>query len=137
MDKELLKKIPFIIGAVLTFIVGLLFVILGDLLLKTSSAWLIGGILLSFGGAVSAFFSETFKEKKIVLWILKGLALALVVAFIGYMIGFHNSIAAENVKKPAVLAKNDAVFISMEVLGSLAAVAQIADIVLNATLKEE
>lgn len=137
MDKELLKKIPFILGVGLAFITGLLFTILGDLVLKSSSPWLIGGVLLAFGSVACLVLSENFKEKKALFWTLKGIALALALAFIGYMVGFHSAMIVKYAKKAQMLVKNDSVFAVLLVFVCLTAVAQVVDVVFNATLKEK
>lgn len=137
MDKELLKKIPYYVGMGLAFVVGLLFAVLGDLKLNSSSFWLIGGVLLTFGGVACLFLSDNFKEKKVVMWILKGVGLAMICAFIGYAVGFHNAMAVKWAQKPKFLVHNDPILIVMLVFSCLSVVAQIIDIVFTAVIKEK
>lgn len=136
MDKDLLKKIPFIAGVGLAFLDGLLFTLLGDLAVYGGSPWLIGGVLLTFGGVVCLFLSENFRERKIVMWILKALALAMIVSFIGYAVAFHDAMAL-SIKKKEILANNTPVMIVLLVFSGLSVAAQIVDIVFAAKFKEE
>lgn len=137
MSKELLKKISFFASAGFAFVVGLLFILLGDLVLKSGSDWLIGGILITFGSAVCIVLAESYKEKKVVSWVLQGIALALMIAFIGYLIGYHNSIAKSFIAKPKVIAQNDAIFITLLVLSCLTIAINIAEVVFKSIFKEE
>lgn len=137
MVKELLKKISFFVSVGLIFVVGLLFIILGDLILNSGSPWLIGAVIIAFGSAACFIVGEIYRERKVVLWVLKGVGLALAIAFIGYCVGFYFVMARAYAAKLDKFAGNTAIFITMMVLSSLAVVAQVTDIVFTAVLKEE
>ena len=137
MVKELLKKISFFVSVGLIFVVGLLFIILGDLILNSGSPWLIGAVLIAFGSAACFIVGEIYRERKVLLWVLKGVGLALTLAFIGYCVGFYFVMAETYATKLDKLAGNTAIFITMTVLSALAVIAQITDLVFTAVFKEE
>lgn len=137
MSKELLKKLSFSIGGVAIFVAGLIFAVMGDLSVKSSSFWLIGGILLTFGSGVCVVLGDIFKEKPTVMWVMKGVALGLAVAYIGFMVGFNISTANANSTKPEILTANTVLLVLTLVFTVIAIAAQTLDVVLTATVKEE
>lgn len=136
-SRELISKIFFLLSVGLAFVAGLLFVLLGDLVLQIGSTWLFGGILFTFGGMVCTVLSDIFKEKKVVNYVLRSVATALIVGFIVYLIPFRNAMLELYAKKPKELVKVDPVFISVMVVTVVATLSAIADLVLTVTLKEE
>lgn len=137
LDKELLNKLAFFISVGGAFVVGLLFSVLGDLTLKAASYWLIGGILLAFGGGACMVLSETFREKPTVKWVLKGVALAAAVALIGYFVGCQINLLEVNQAKPAIRDAVVPVIITLIVLDALTVAVETCHIVFTAVFKEE
>lgn len=86
MLKSLSKIITFIAGVLTMFVGGIIFIIMSDLTFKNNSGNLIIVVLLCFGSAIAFFFSNNFAEKPIVMYVLKGIGLALA---IGSVIYFH------------------------------------------------
>ena len=83
LDKT--RSISFIVGATLLAVVGIVFLVLSDLGLKNKAVWLLVSVLLSFGSSIVCFFSETVKDKPKLVYLLKGIALALAIGFIVYL----------------------------------------------------
>lgn len=137
IDKELLTKLIFFVGVAMVFIVGVLFSVLCDLKLKAGSSWLIGGILLTFGSGACAVLSETFREKPIVKWIMKGLAVAMAAAFIGLAVGMQGKLLVINATEPEIRVAIVPVMATLMALDALAVVVLACDVTLNALQKEE
>lgn len=55
---------------------------------KSKSFGLMIAILLSFGSAIVSAFSETKRSNKVLVYVLKTIALALAVGFVVYMVSF-------------------------------------------------
>lgn len=137
LNKELLTKLSFFIGVIGIFLTGLLFSILGDLLLSAASYWMIGGILLTFGSGVCLVLSDLFREKRIVKWVLLGLAIALAIAFIGFMVGCQIDLLKVNQAKPAIRNAVVPVSITLIVLDAVSSLVIAGHVTLNALQKEE
>lgn len=88
---EKTRSISYIVGASLLALVGIIFLVLSDLGLKNSAGWLLFSVLLSFGSSIVCFFSETVKDKPILVYVLKGIGLALAIGFIVYLYLFFQS----------------------------------------------
>ena len=93
--------------------------------------------MLTLGSAVCTALSDMFKEKKIVRYILRSVAVAMIIGFIGYLIPFKNAMLKFYEKKLDMLEKVNPVFISILVLTVVSAVAAIVDLVLTVTIKDE
>lgn len=133
----LLKKIIYFVGVISIFVTGLLFVLLCDVKLSCESTWLVGAIFLAFGGGVFAVLSAVFKEKLVLKYLFRGFAVALGLGFIGFLVGFYlNKASAFAFEKPKREA-NFAIFVVMMILSILTSICQIADLILEVTIKEE
>lgn len=86
MIKPLIKKISFYVGVGLVFAAGLLYILLADILINTQSLWLMLSVLFAFGSAVCAVLSERYRGSGKALYVLKGVAVALAVCFIGILL---------------------------------------------------
>ena len=64
---------------------------MSDLSFKNTADRLIISVLLAFGSAILFFLSVNFTEKPVVMWIFKGLGLALGIGFIVYLHIFQQS----------------------------------------------
>lgn len=58
---------------------------------KSKSFGLMIAILLSFGSAIVSAFSETKRSNKVLVYVLKTIALALAVGFVVYMVSFDTT----------------------------------------------
>ena len=96
LDKT--RSISFIVGATLLAVVGIVFLVLSDLGLKNKAVWLLVSVLLSFGSSIVCFFSETVKDKPKLVYLLKGIALALAIGFIVYLYLFFQSEICTTIK---------------------------------------
>lgn len=85
MSKDNLKKTFYWLGMAGAFVAGLAFVLLCDIVIKIGSMWLFASILLSLGSGICEMLSETFREKRKTCIALKGAALGLAIAFIGFL----------------------------------------------------
>ncbi|MCM1195083.1 MAG: hypothetical protein NC099_03650 [Corallococcus sp.] len=156
MNKPLIKNIMFYVGVAAIFAAGMLYVLLADWMLTTQSLWLMLAILLSVGSAVCAVLSERFKEKPKALYALKGVAIGLavcLVAFFAIYLSIALAPAREISSDASSIVKSFAiksvagskrntvytliVFIIVIVFAVISLAAQIADLVLTATIKEE
>lgn len=86
MNKDLLKKIIYLVGTIGIFVSGLVYNICSDLILKTASTWLFGSIVIAFGSGVCAILSDNFKEKAKICLSLKGVAVGLALGFVIFLI---------------------------------------------------
>ncbi len=146
MLKSKLKNITLFIGVLIMFTGGLIFIVMSDLTFKNNSGNLIISVLLCFGSAIVFFFSNNFNEKPVVMFIMKGLGLALAIGLIVYYHLFSTSNfyveALEKLRKAGLAKKTEyeaakASIIIALVFSYLATAVQAANIVLTATLKED
>ena len=89
---EKTKLISYIVGASLAAVAGIYFLVISDLGLKNKATWLMISVLLSFGSSIAFFFSETRRDKPILVFFLKGVGLLLAVGFLIYLFKFEQSI---------------------------------------------
>lgn len=160
INVPLLKTIVFLIGVIGMFVAGLFYILAGDMLLTIQSLWLMVAIVLSFGSAICAFVSGSFKERKKIMYILKSIALGLAVAFIVFIIIYLTISISKwdrdnpelwdkyNSKEPNFLIKRvrydrpvriktmNIMTVTM-VLGAVGLVAQVADLLLTVKLPED
>ena len=153
MNKPLIKNIMLYIGVISIFGAGMLFVLLADWMLTIQSLWL---ILLSVGSAVCAALSERYKGSPNIMYTLKGIAVGLAVFLITFFI-VYLSVALAPAKEIASDASSFAksfaiksvagskrytvytriVFGIVLAISSVSLVAQVSDLALTATIKEE
>lgn len=156
MNKPLIKNIMLYIGVISIFGAGMLFVLLADWMLTIQSLWLMLAILLSVGSAVCAALSERYKGSPNIMYTLKGIAVGLAVFLITFFI-VYLSVALAPAKEIASDASSFAksfaiksvagskrytvytriVFGIVLAISSVSLVAQVSDLALTATIKEE
>lgn len=108
MLKSRIKNITFLIGVLTMFVGGLIFIVMSDLTFKNNSGNLIITVLLCFGSAIIFFFANNFIEKPVIMYVMKGIGLALAIGLIVYYHWFSTSeyyIAAVEKLRKAGLAK--------------------------------
>jgi len=86
VNKTVIKNISFYIGVGLVFVSGLLYVLLADIVINTQSLWLMIAIVFAFGSAVCEMISDNYREKKKIMYTLKGIAMGLALCFIGILL---------------------------------------------------
>ncbi len=126
MDKKKIKNLSFTIGGVCIMVTGLLFVLLTDLYLKTlekPSLYLLLSIILAFTGSICFLLSDNFKDKKKMLYILKGIGVAFSIGFVIFLLIFLDKTANSEVR---------IVFIINMCIAMVAVVLQIVNLVFNA-----
>ena len=158
MAKTLSKNITFYIGALTMFFVGVFYMLASDLAFNNNAFDLIVAVLLSFGSAILFFLSASFNEKPVIMFVFKGIALALAIGFVIYIhcyqSGFSFGYLADPEKVPnypsildtfrkggaskaGKLAMTQATVIITIVLSYVSIAAQAANTVLVATIKED
>lgn len=146
MIKSLSKTITFYVGVLLMFLGGIFFIIISDLTFKNNAGNLIVAVLLCFGSAIVFFFSNNFVEKPVVMYVMKGIGLALAVGLIIYYHLFQGSefyvAAIEKLRQYGVskAADYNAAKASIPVVLAFSYVsmaAQAANIVLTAVFKDD
>lgn len=142
---KLPQNISFYIGSLGMFFAGLLYMFMSDLTFKNPSTMLIISVLLSFGGAITFFLSMNFNEKRNIMFVLKGVGIALSIGFVIFIHVFQTSAYYLNIldefKKMGVsgagsLAASQATMIITLILGYIAIVGQTVNTVLVAVIKE-
>lgn len=146
MLKSRLKNITFFVGVLTMFIGGLIFVIMSDLTFQNNSGNLIITVLLCFGSAIVFFFANNFIERPVVMYVMKGIGLALAIGLIAYYHYFSTSefyIAAVEKLRKAGIAKQaeyagaQASIIIALAFSYVATVVQIVNVVFTAVLKDD
>lgn len=82
MNQSTIKKITLSIGGVLAIGIGLLYILITDLYLKNTASWLFLSIFTALGSGACAFLSESIKNKPIIFYIIKGLGILFIAAFV-------------------------------------------------------
>ena len=136
MLKQLFKNVSFYASCLVVFLAGLIYVLLSDVYLGNTAGWLFISILLSFGSGICFVLGETFKEKRWLTFVLKGVAIALAIGFIVFLYMFKASDFCNSlmVQKHKI---RDITIILTLILSYLAVIVQTANIVLNAIFKED
>ena len=147
MPNELPQKLSLYIGALTMFFAAVFFMLMADLSFNNTSSSLIVATLLSFGSAILFFLSANYGEKLKIMYSLKAVGVLLALGFIVYIHWFMNFDAYylgkldEFVKKGASgvadLAKTKATVIVTLILSYVSLVAQVANTVLVAVIKDE
>jgi len=146
MIKSLSKTITFYVGVLVMFLGGIFFMLISDLTFNNNAGNLIIAVLLCFGSAIVFFFSNNFNEKPVIMYVMKGIGLALAVGLIIYYHLFRGSefylAAIEKLRRYGVSKQSEynaakASVIVALVFSYIAAAAQAANIVLTAVLKED
>lgn len=152
------QRITYLIGALAMFFAGVFYMFMSDLAFNSNSFDLIVAVLLSFGGAILFFLSATFSEKPTVMWVFKGVGIALSVLFVVYVHTYQAGFSFGKLADPekilnypemlevfrkrgvsgeADLIKSQMTIIVALVFSYIAIVAQAANTALEAVFKEE
>ncbi len=140
------QKITYLIGVLAMFVAAVFYMLMSDLSFYNTADRLIVSVLLAFGSAIFFFLSVNFAEKPAVMWIFKGLGLAMGIGFVIYVHLFQHSEFYLNVldtfEKKGISGEADLVNSRMTmivtlVLSYIAIAAQAANIVLVAVVKEK
>lgn len=92
------RNVSLLISGVSLMLGTVIFIFLTDLFAKNNAQWLMISALLGFGAGTASLFSEIDKENKILIYILKGVALALMIGFVIYLYKFMSSSIYTSVK---------------------------------------
>lgn len=82
---KLLKTFFYCVGNFAVVLSGLVYILFTDLKFYNTAPWLLGASVLAFGSGICGLFSANFKENKVVMFILKGVSVALSVGLIVFM----------------------------------------------------
>ena len=144
---ELPQKITLYVGALTMFVAAVFFMLMSDLAFNNTSSRLIVAVLLSFGSAILFFLSASYSEKPKIMFLLKGIGVALAVGFVlylhlflafdSYYLGKLDEFEKAGESGVDSLAKTQATVIVTLVLSYLAFVAQVANTVIVAVIKED
>lgn len=140
INKSLIKKITLIVGGLLIIGIGLLYILITDLYLKNTANWLFLSIFTAFGSGACIFLSESIRHKPIIYYIIKGLGIVFVVAFVIIVLQYVAA-ANANVNEIVRLTQKQTVQIQLTLnriataclfIGIASIVCQAANIVMNA-----
>lgn len=146
MPNELPQKLTLYIGALTVFVAAVFFMLMADLSFNNTSSRLIIATLLSFGSAILFFLSASFNERPKLRYLFKGLGLALALGFVVYLhlfqafdsyyLGKLDEFRKAGVSGESSLAKTQATVIVTLILSYIGLVAQVANTVIEAVVKE-
>ena len=85
------RNISLALSGVFVMAACVVYIFATDLFATNSSLWLMGGAVLGFGAGALAMLSELNKERKILTFVLKGIALEVMIMFVIYLVLFQNS----------------------------------------------
>lgn len=140
------QKITYYIGALTMFVAAVFYLLMADLSFKNTSDRLIVAVLLAFGSAIMFFVSANFVDRPVLKFLFKGIGLALAVGFVLYMhlfsqseyyLGELETLRKWGLSKAKELAMSQATIYVTLVLAYIATVAQAANTVIEAVVKEE
>lgn len=164
MIKPLIKTISFYVGVGLIFLSGLLYILLADIVINTQSLWLMLAMLFAFGSAICLMISDNFKDgHKKFMYSLKGIAIGLGVCFVGVLLmimlisfspaketdgkevsAFVRSFTIARVQLRGETGKylkagykTMTVYVTSIVIAFIGLVAQVLNLVMTVTIKEE
>lgn len=141
------QKITYLIGALAMFFAAVFYMVMTDLTFNNTASKLIVSVLLSFGSAILFFLSSSFSEKPVIMFLLKGIGVALAVGFILYVhlfqaydpyyLGKIDEFEKAGAAGTGSLVKTQVTMIITLVCSYIAFVAQAANTALVAIFKEE
>ena len=146
MPNETPQKTTYYIGALTMFVAAVFYLLMSDLAFNNTADNLIIATLLSFGSAILFFLSANFGEKPIVMYLLKGLGIALGIGFVVYLhlfqgteyyLGKLDEFDRAGPNGVSSLVKTQITMIVTLVLSYISVVAQVANTVLVAVIKED
>ena len=85
------RNVSLILAGVFLMAACIIYIFATDLFATNTSFWLLGGALLGFGAGISSLLSEVKKEKTVLVYLLKGISLALMIGFVLYLSAFEKS----------------------------------------------
>lgn len=144
--KTLSRQISYLVGVIGMFVGGIFYVVMSDLSFQNTSDWLIISVLLSFGSAICMFLSVNFAEKPTILYLLKGLGVALGIGFVVFLHLFQttdfyvsalDAMRKDIVEQGAALSMSVATMIISLVFGYTGLAGQIGNVVLTVVFKED
>ena len=145
IPNETPQKTTYFIGSIAMFIVGVLYLLMADLTFKNTADRLIIAVLLSFGSAILFFLSSNFNEKPKIMYLFKGLGVALAIGFVVYIHIFSGSEfylgVLDKFRKAGISGESDliasqATIVVTLILGYVSIVGQCANTVLEAVIKQ-
>lgn len=145
MPNELPQKISLYVGALTMFVAAVFYMLMADLSFNNTADRLIVAVLLSFGSAILFFLSANFHEKPKIMFLFKGIGLALAIGFIVYLHLFQNSeyylgvldkLRKAGLAKAKELVMSQATIVVALIFGYISLVAQCVNTVLVAVVKE-
>ncbi|MCH5153099.1 MAG: hypothetical protein J1F68_03995 [Clostridiales bacterium] len=147
MPNETPQKLTLFIGALTMFVAAVFYLLMADLAFNNTASRLIVSVLLSFGSAILFFLSANFNEKPAIMYLFKALGIALGIGFVVYIhlfqtmdtyyLGKLDEFRKAGVAKAKELAMSEATMIVTLVLSYVSVVAQVANTVLVAVIKED
>lgn len=131
------KLISLLIGGILIFVTGLIFVLLADLKLKTYAVWLFVDIIISAGSGILNLLAENYRDKHVLYIVLKSIGYALSIGFVIFIFIFNASSFCKNINYKLVNVRDITIVITA-ILSSISALAQTYNLILNiVTINEE
>ena len=131
------KLISLLIGGILIFVTGLIFVLLADLKLKTYAVWLFVAIIISAGSGILNLLAENYRDKHVLYIVLKSIGYALSIGFVIFIFIFNASSFCKNNNYKLVNLRDITIVITA-ILSSISALAQTYNLILNiVTINEE
>lgn len=141
------QKISHYVGALTMFVAAVFYMLMSDLTFNNTADRLIIAVLLSFGSAILFFLSSNLNEKPVLMFLFKEIAKFLAVGFVVYIHFFMKSqyylvdviekMEKAGLSKVKELVMTRATMVISLVLGYVSIVAQSANTILVATLKED
>lgn len=133
---SLAKIITLLVGLLAMFLAGICYMVMSDLGFGNLATWLIVATVLSMGSAICQFFSVNMKDFPVKQIILRSIAVALAIGFVVFLHVVTGTEFYQSITPNKVPARNACTTVSL-ILGYLALVSQIANLVLIATVKDE
>ncbi len=133
---SLTKRITFLVGTLAMFVGSICYMLLSDLGFGNEATWLILATILSMGSAICQFFSSNMKDRPVRRIVLRSVAVAL---GIGYVLFLHLSTTTDfykGIMYDKLVLRNVCTIVSL-IFAYIGVVAQIANLVLIATIQEE
>ena len=146
VQNDVPQKTTYLIGSLTMFVAAVFYMLMSDLSFKNTADRLIISVLLAFGSAILFFLSVNFTEKPVVMWIFKGLGLALGIGFIVYLHIFQQSetfdailevFRRKGISGESELLMSQITMIVTLALGYISVAGQAANTVLVAVIKDK
>ncbi len=132
----ILKRVTFVAGALAMFVGSICYMVMSDLGFGNESTWLILATLLSMGSVVCQFFSSNMRDMPVKQIILRSLGIVLGIGYVLFLHLFTGTEFYTGLGYKVIPARNACMIVSF-IFAYVALVAQIANLVLIVTIKEE